>query len=259
MRDVSISSTVSHWLGANLESALVKTLDKNIAPTRVCENWWWGNKTPAKYQSDLSIQKSNLASWSPRSCDLTVRRLISWICWIATKRNQALMPWELLPSLCVHLNSQYFGGWDSGYMYSGLGVDIISQGQQSLWTFARVWGLVQYLIRQFMIRYREISLLQDLCFRFSIALKFDRRQQHRRRSTHLSNLNTILTHWGRVRHICVSQLIIIGSDNGLSPDRRQAIIWTNYGILLFEPLGKNVLTVKHILSRLRDFVVSYDV
>ena len=33
-----------------------------------------------------------------------------------------------------------------------------------------------------------------------------------------------LTHWGRVTHICVSNLTIIGSDNGLSPDRRQAII-----------------------------------
>ena len=29
-----------------------------------------------------------------------------------------------------------------------------------------------------------------------------------------------LTHWGRVTHICVSELTTIGSDNGLSPDRR---------------------------------------
>ena len=40
-------------------------------------------------------------------------------------------------------------------------------------------------------------------------------------------------------HISVSTLIIIGSDNGLSPDRRQAIIWTNAGILLIGPLGTN--------------------
>ena len=40
-----------------------------------------------------------------------------------------------------------------------------------------------------------------------------------------------LTHWGRVTHICVSKLITIGSD------RRQAIIWTNDGILLIGPLG----------------------
>ena len=48
-----------------------------------------------------------------------------------------------------------------------------------------------------------------------------------------------LTHWGRVTHICVSELTIIGSDNGLSPGRRQAIIWTNDGILLIRPLGTN--------------------
>ena len=50
---------------------------------------------------------------------------------------------------------------------------------------------------------------------------------------------THLTHWGRVTHICVGNLTIIGSDNGLSPSRRQAIIWTNAGILLIGPLGTN--------------------
>ena len=40
-------------------------------------------------------------------------------------------------------------------------------------------------------------------------------------------------------HICISKLSIFGSDNGLSPDRRQAIIWTNAGILLIGPLGTN--------------------
>ena len=39
--------------------------------------------------------------------------------------------------------------------------------------------------------------------------------------------------------MCVSKLGIIGSDNGLSPGRRQAIIWTNAGILLIGPLGIN--------------------
>ena len=48
-----------------------------------------------------------------------------------------------------------------------------------------------------------------------------------------------LTHWGRVTHICVSNLTIIGSDNGLLPDRPQAIIWTNAGLLLIGPLGTN--------------------
>ena len=40
-------------------------------------------------------------------------------------------------------------------------------------------------------------------------------------------------------HICVSNITIIGSDNSLSPDRRQAIILTNAGILLIGPLGTN--------------------
>ena len=48
-----------------------------------------------------------------------------------------------------------------------------------------------------------------------------------------------LTHWGRVTHICASELSILDSDNGLSPGRRQAIIKTNAGILLIWPLGTN--------------------
>ena len=55
----------------------------------------------------------------------------------------------------------------------------------------------------------------------------------------LSTLCIFLTHWGRVMHLCVSKLTIIGWDNGLSPDRRQAIIWTNVGLLLIGPLGTN--------------------
>ena len=48
-----------------------------------------------------------------------------------------------------------------------------------------------------------------------------------------------LTHWGRVAHICVGKLTIIGWDNDLSPERRQAIIWTNAEILFSGPLGTN--------------------
>ena len=43
----------------------------------------------------------------------------------------------------------------------------------------------------------------------------------------LSTANTSLIHWGRVTHIC-----IIVSDNGLSPGKHQAIIWTNAEKLL---------------------------
>ena len=36
------------------------------------------------------------------------------------------------------------------------------------------------------------------------------------------------------------QYTIIGSYNGLAPERRQAIIWTNAGILLIGPLGTHL-------------------
>ena len=48
-----------------------------------------------------------------------------------------------------------------------------------------------------------------------------------------------LTHWGWVTHICICKLTTIGSDNSLSPGRRQAIIWTNAGIFLIGPLRTN--------------------
>ena len=60
----------------------------------------------------------------------------------------------------------------------------------------------------------------------------------------------LLTHWGRVTHICVSKLTIIGSDNGLAPERRQVNIWTNAGILLVGTLGTNV---SEILSEIHTF------
>ena len=53
-----------------------------------------------------------------------------------------------------------------------------------------------------------------------------------------------LTHWGRMKHICVGKLSIIGSDNGLSPGRRQAIIWTNAEILSIGPLGTNFTEIQ---------------
>ena len=59
-----------------------------------------------------------------------------------------------------------------------------------------------------------------------------------------------LTHWGRVTHICVVKLTTIGSDNGLSPGRRQDIIWTNAGILLIRTLGTNF---SEILGEIHSF------
>ena len=53
-------------------------------------------------------------------------------------------------------------------------------------------------------------------------------------------------------HICVSNSKppIISSDNGLSPSRRQAIIWTNSGILLIRTLGTNF---SEIIGKIHSF------
>ena len=63
-------------------------------------------------------------------------------------------------------------------------------------------------------------------------------------------LNDGLTHWGRVTHIYISNLTIIGSDNGLSPGRRQAIIWIYAGMPLIRTLGTNA---SEILSEIHTF------
>ena len=51
----------------------------------------------------------------------------------------------------------------------------------------------------------------------------------------------LLSHWGRLTRICVSELTIIGSENGSPPGRRQAIIWTHAGLLSVGPLGTNFI------------------
>ena len=50
--------------------------------------------------------------------------------------------------------------------------------------------------------------------------------------------------------MCVTKLISIGLDNGLSPGRRQAIIWINAEILLIPPLVTNF---SEILTELYTF------
>ena len=59
-----------------------------------------------------------------------------------------------------------------------------------------------------------------------------------------------LTHWGQETHIYVSKLTIIGTDNGLSPGRGRAIIWTNAGIVLIGTSGTNF---RVILSEINAF------
>ena len=59
-------------------------------------------------------------------------------------------------------------------------------------------------------------------------------------------------------YIGVGNLTIIGSDNGLSPYRRQAIIWTNAGILvighlrtIFSEISIEILTFSFKKMRLK--------
>ena len=63
-----------------------------------------------------------------------------------------------------------------------------------------------------------------------------------------------LTYWGPVTYICISKLTIIGSDNGLLPSRRQAIIRTNAGILLIDPFGTKF---SEILIEIHTFSFSF--
>ena len=68
----------------------------------------------------------------------------------------------------------------------------------------------------------------------------------RKSSSYLHNRNpytgktAFLIHWDRVTHIFASKLANIGSDNGLSPGRRLAIIRTSAEMLLNGPLGTNL-------------------
>ena len=93
------------------------------------------------------------------------------------------------------------------------------------------WSPATFILGQFHKRYLNHQ---------SLSFKFPRGQW-------------VISLRGWVTHICVSRLTNIGSDNGLSPGRRQAIIWTIAGILLIGPLGTNFSEIlsefKHFLSR----------
>ena len=100
--------------------------------------------------------------------------------------------------------------------------------------------------------FRQILVIQIGFIIFHVFIPIDGLVQERRNSSALAiEFCLSLTHWGRVTHICVSPLTIIGSDNGLSPGRRQAIFWTNAVILLIGPWGTNfseILTEIHSFS-----------
>ena len=53
----------------------------------------------------------------------------------------------------------------------------------------------------------------------------------------------VLTHWGLVTQ-WVSKLIVIGSDNGLSPRKCKAIIWINARMLLIQPFREILIEIR---------------
>ena len=65
--------------------------------------------------------------------------------------------------------------------------------------------------------------------------------------THFKGLGHLID-WGRVTHMCVGKLTTIDSDNGLSPERRQAIIWIDVGILVIGTNFSEFLIGVHIFS-----------
>ena len=90
------------------------------------------------------------------------------------------------------------------------------------------------------ILYKKLSqmvllIISIVCSSFQVILQCPKR--------------VVLTHCSLEMHICVSKLTIIGSDNGLSHGRRQALIWTNTGILFIGTLGN----FSEILSEIHTF------
>ena len=94
---------------------------------------------------------------------------------------------------------------------------------------------IEYLSTYLKHKSRDISFFRDLFFSCQIVLKFCT-EHGSNNACHTQNTESDwanemdvmdeldfarveLTHWGRVTHICVGNLIIIGSDNGLLPGR----------------------------------------
>ena len=113
-------------------------------------------------------------------------------------------------------------------------------------------GGIRYNFRKLLIKYTHHSIfnssmhlaipLDYVSVSVNIAPEFSALQ--------LWNIMQTFTHWGRVTHICVNKLTVFGSDNGSSPGRHQAIIWTNAGILLIGTLGTHF---SEILIEIRPF------
>ena len=81
------------------------------------------------------------------------------------------------------------------------------------------------------------NLIQQCWPRFSMPHNF-------------TKIPSIKTHLPLVPHICQWSRSVLVSDNGLSPIRRPAIIWTSPGLLSIGPLGTNY---SEILIKIQNF------
>ena len=119
-----------------------------------------------------------------------------------------------------------------------LGLDVVApQGLMRLQAERYVWPLgTSVLETRNPIPYVEYRLVMDGFIKiYNICVSLLGRWEST--NYNLTSVTFHLTHWGRVTHICVGKITIIGSDNCLSPGRRQASIWANAGTLLIGPIG----------------------
>ena len=93
------------------------------------------------------------------------------------------------------------------------------------------WGRISTNCAMAVFRYDRKS-------KYMIIYVYQSIQQHVK-GWFVFTYSPISTHWGRVTNICISNLTIIGSDNGLAPGQCQAIIWINAGVSLIALLGTN--------------------
>ena len=112
---------------------------------------------------------------------------------------------------------------------------------ESFWFCVQIWRTPRFHYSEwlFLNNILKISLVRHLAnytFRNHCSVLPISRDVFTPQNAKIRPIACLLTHWGRVTHICVSNLTLIGSDN-LAPNRRQAIIWTNAGILLIGRLG----------------------
>ena len=173
--------------------------------------------------------------------------MVKWLCIFSISRIDIYVPWTRDKTLsCI------IAYWNSPLV----SVDIIPRPMEYKFLLWHRRLLSNFIINNLCTNtVKDVSELATLSNKYVFACTVSITQQMNKSISHtpstcvsyieklihniLFRCVSLLTHWGRVTHICVSELTIIDSDNGLSPGRRQAIIQTKAGLLLIGPLGTN--------------------